>query len=565
MRKSAPASRAPSTGATLRSLFLTLFLRGRTSQGLNPRAVPSSTPTSIPKKLTVVLGLYALIGLTAFALVGSPLFVLSAYLHGFTFLMIGMFLVTSAGEALFDKDEAEILLYRPVSVNTLLWAKVTVLLQVAFFLSLAINFVGLFAGLETSDSNLLFPIVHLVSTAEESLFCASCVVLMYQLCLRYIGRQRLENVMTTMQVVLMAGLMIGSQVLPRFVMGQMMNRGSEIARPWWLGLIPPGWFAGLDDAIAGSHDRSSWLLAGIGVCATASVSWLAFTKLAKTYESGLQAINEAPAPTAGQSRQLRIIGFIADRTPVRYWLRNPVERVGFVLTGAYVIRDREIKLRVFPALTTVLMMPIMMMVSSRMPMIPHVRPGGAAYPMPDTSSIFASMGTCMGAAFLGSAPLTILTLLSFTQQWKASELFLVAPLPGPWPLQRGAMVAVTVLLLLPLGVLLLAFCLYMGYASGLPLLLPGLFLIPFYGRLPALLQKAVPLSRPTEGSTAAARGCLTMGAPFFALLVGFVALGIRTLGWPSYVLMLVVEASAVGLYCYLVKEKLETARWQTFE
>jgi hypothetical protein len=56
-----------------------------------------------------------------------------------------------------------------------------------------------------------------------------------------------------------------------------------------------------------------------------------------------------------------------------------------------------------------------------------------------------------------------------------------------------------------------------------------------------------------------------MGAPFFALLVGFVALGIRTLGWPSYVLMLVVEASAVGLYCYLVKEKLETARWQTFE
>jgi hypothetical protein len=166
----------------------------------------------------------------------------------------------------------------------------------------------------------------------------------------------------------------------------------------------------------------------------------------------------------------------------------------------------------------------------------------------------------LGAGFLASAPLSALNLLSFTQQWKAAEVFLVAPMRGPWPIQRGAMVAVSVMLVVPLVVLLIAFALFEHEAFALPLLLPGLLLVPVYGRLPALLLGSVPLSRPTEESKVAMRGCLTMVAPFLGMAAGMVAIGLQSLGWLPE--MLLVEACAVAGFCLAVKRRLETTPWQ---
>ena len=63
---SGASSRVVSIERTLHRLFLTLFLRGRSSRGLNKAAAP----TSVGKKLGIVLGFYALFGLVAISLVG---------------------------------------------------------------------------------------------------------------------------------------------------------------------------------------------------------------------------------------------------------------------------------------------------------------------------------------------------------------------------------------------------------------------------------------------------------------------------------------------------------------
>jgi hypothetical protein len=51
----------------------------------------------------------------------------------------------------------------------------------------------------------------------EALFCTSCVVLVYQLCLRWFGRERLEGVMTAAQVLVSVGAVLCGQILPRLV------------------------------------------------------------------------------------------------------------------------------------------------------------------------------------------------------------------------------------------------------------------------------------------------------------------------------------------------------------
>ena len=89
---------------TLRRLFLTLFLRGRSSRGLQKEAAPKS----VGSKLALTLVFYALFGLFALFFRGQPVFALSVYLHGMTFVFLGMFVAASAGEVLFNKEEADI-------------------------------------------------------------------------------------------------------------------------------------------------------------------------------------------------------------------------------------------------------------------------------------------------------------------------------------------------------------------------------------------------------------------------------------------------------------------------
>ena len=71
-----------------------------------------------------------------------------------TFVFLGMFVSSSAGEVLFNKEEADILLHRPVSSRDLLWAKIRVLIEVSLWLGGALNLAGFFIGIYATDGGL---------------------------------------------------------------------------------------------------------------------------------------------------------------------------------------------------------------------------------------------------------------------------------------------------------------------------------------------------------------------------------------------------------------------------
>lgn len=564
----------PTPDAALRKLFMTLFLRGRTSQGLGQynNLNKSTGPSSVAKRLGFILALYAFMGLTALFFWNQPMFGLSAYLHAMTFMCLGMFLVSTAGETLFNKEEGEILLHRPITPQSLLWAKVGVLIQISLYLAFALNLAGFFAGFVTTDANWLFPFAHAASTAVEALFCAGCIVLVYQLCLKWFGRERLENMMTMMQVIVMAVFIIGSQVVPRVLMTNVMvSRFGQSAqpaatKPLWLYLIPPGWFAGFDDAVAGSHSASSCLLALLGAGVTALVAWLAFGKLAKTYESGWQSLNESTEPKLRQTKSLRGLSKISQLPPLNWWLKGSIERMSFVLVSAYLLRDRETKLRVYPSITSALMMPIVMAVSgmsnrSFMTSMPHS--AHATHLVSSFDSGFASIGIAFGGAFIGFIPMTALSLLSYSQQWKAAEMFRAAPMVGPWALQRGAQVAVVLILSLPTLVLLILLAIGLHQGNALPLLIPGVILVPLYALIPAVFEGSVPLAKASEEAKSAGRGCLLLAAMPIGFVFAGVAIAAYQFGFLAY--MISGETLIVGLLCWAGDKHLKAARWRTME
>src|SRR5688500_8136583 len=123
-------------------------------------------------------------------MLGQSLFSLSLYLHGAALFFIGMFVASSAGEVLFNKEEAEILLHRPVEPRAMLWAKVAVLLQVSLWLAFAFNLAALIGASLVGRIGILFVPAHMISATVSAFFCTGAVVLIYQLCLRWFGRER---------------------------------------------------------------------------------------------------------------------------------------------------------------------------------------------------------------------------------------------------------------------------------------------------------------------------------------------------------------------------------------
>jgi ABC-2 type transport system permease protein len=525
---------------TLRRLFLTLFLRGRSSRGLQK----AGAPKSVGSKLALTLVVYALFGAFAFFFQNQPVLVLSLYLHSMTFVFLGMFVAASAGEVLFNKEEGDILLHRPVTPQALLRAKITVLVQISLWLAASFNLAGFFIGVGTPDGGWLYPLVHAASTVLEALFCTGCVVMVYQLCLRWFGRERLDGLMTTAQVLAAVAMMVVGQIVPRLMGGFGSKLGSSV-RSWWVSLLPPAWFAGVDDAIAGSGALNSWVLAALAVTATPLVLWLAFGKLARDYEKGLQMLGETLSQRPKRNAQRRWLDALVNAPPLSWWLRDPVSRASFLLTAAYLMRDRDVKLRVYPGVAPMLVMPLIFLIQDR-------------------SHGSGGFGVAFSGFYLGLIPLLAIKLLQYSQQWQAADLFRAVPILGPAPLCHGARRAVLLLLTLPvLFFFALIAWLMRSESSHLLLLLPGLVALPVYALIPSLGGHAVPLSVPTEEGKSAARAVSMIVVMIISAVLAGLSLWAWSTGWFAWFL-LVETILAIGVY-FGLRASLTAARWQPME
>jgi ABC-2 type transport system permease protein len=494
-----PAAAPPAQGrdAVLRQLFLTLFLRGHSARGLQR----STAPKSVGMKLLGTLLLYGLFGMSALAFARQGVFPLAVYLHAMTFLFLGTFVAASAGEILFNKEEADILLHRPVHAGALLRAKVRVLVEVSLWLAGAMNLGGMIGGIGNPRGP-LFPLAHAVATVAETLFCTASVVVLYQVCLRWCGRERLEGLMTSAQVLLAMAMILGSQLLPRLMQSSHGDAAALMDRRW-IYLLPPAWFACLDEVLTGGLSGRALALAGCGLAATGMLLYAAFVRLARDYEHGLQALHDAAPAVRETLPGRRWIERLAGLPPLSWLLRDPVARSSFLLSTAYLTRDRDVKLRIFPGVAPMMIMPIIFLWQGIEP-----RNGIDAVPIG------------MAGGFAGVMPLLALSLMLYSQQWQAADMFRAAPLTGPARIASGVRTAVFVVLVLPLYVIFATIVALRHGPALLPSLLPGALLYPIFSRIPAAGGRAPPFSRTPDDARAARRGLEMMGVMLLAMAVG---------------------------------------------
>jgi ABC-2 type transport system permease protein len=489
----------------LAQLYLKLFLRGRSARGISKKTAPSS----VPQKFALTLLGYLLCGCVAAAWWGQPVFGMALTAHGMTFFLLGTFITASAGDLLFEKQEADILLHRPIPARALLWAKVSALVRVSLWLGLALNLPAALFGLAAPDATLAFPVVHLLSSALEALLVAGLVVLVYELCLRWFGRERLDTLIATSQVLVALTAVLVSQA-PRLLMGT--DGRSVRTDSAWLWLLPPGWFAGIDEALAGGGGLQAWLLAGCALALTFSVLGVAFGKLANVYEEGLERMQEAAA-TAPSQRGVRWLSSVAAARPLVWWLRDAPARAAFVLCGVYLARDRDTKLRVYPSVAAFVILPFVSMAT------------------PQTRASLGGFEIAFAGAFLALVGLSAVSVLEHSQQYRAAEIFRQVPLPNPAPLSRGVRAAVFSLLQLPVVLLAAGLVAWRYDIELLLLLLPGCAMAPAFSLIPCLGDHGAPFSRPVEDARAASGILRAILASALSLVVAILATWSWHRGW----------------------------------
>ena len=279
---------------------------------------------------------------------------------------------------------------------------------------------------------------------------------------------------------------------------------------------------------------------------TALVLWLAFGKLAGVYETGIQALSETISKPPKRTQRRLFLSGLVNKPPLRWWLRDPVSRASFSLTIAYLCRDRDVKLRVYPGLAPVLVMPLVFLLQS-------------------SRGISAgSFGLAFSSSYLGLMPLLALDLLKYSQQWQASDLFRVAPISGPAPLCHGARRAVLLFFTLPLLLLFSAAGWALGHHdSSFLLLLPGIIALPIYSLIPCLGGKAVPLSKAGEEAKAAGRAVQMVVVMVSAGLLA----GAASMAWSfHWFWWLILAETLIAIPLYLgLRASVNAAGWEPID
>lgn len=460
-----------------------------------------------------------------------PPLVFATFLHAYTLLILGLGAVHACGNLLFSEHESDILLHRPVASRTILQTKVEVILRNLYLNAAAFNLLAMLIGVFRSSGSWRFLPAHLVTLGLNVLFSTALVVLAYHACLRVFGRERVNNYTTAMQVVVALVLILGAQLVPRMLRHD--GLGEWTNHPWFI-YLPPAWFGSLDTLLVTLQPtRELWLGAGLAVGVTLLVAWLAFVRLADGYEEVVLALGEQPVERVkvGPGGR-RWIERLADGWLLRPWLRDPVQRVGFLVALAQFTRVRGVKVRIYPRLAQFSVYPLMFLFTG---IAGDLTPLFIFLP-----GIFGLIGYSLSEAML------------YSEEFAGADLFRFTPLRSPGQLFYGAYKAAFLLTILPILVFwTIAIGCVAEHLVQLWQLVPAILFGLLCALIPPMTKGYLIFSQTEPTGAAIGKGCLIQVLPMLAgLALGGASYFFWHFGWYAYYLPVLIGVYLLVRYLF---------------
>jgi hypothetical protein len=242
---------------------------------------------------------------------------------------------------------------------------------------------------------------------------------------------------------------------------------------------------------------------------TSSLAWLAVRHLSAGLVEVAAALDERPIGRKGAVRVAGRAGLVD--TLARLLVRDPVKRAAFNLAATYMARDRETKFRLYPSLSTLLLVPIMGLMR------------------PEKSSFSGPAFSLFGLVMIATLSLSVVETLRVSSHHPAADVFRSAPLATAGQLFQGVRMASLLFVALPAGIAMavLIALTFRGGREGLIAGIPLVLAIPTISLLPGALGDYLPLSRPAvQGEIGGQTAALMLGGTVLMgglAVVGFFA------------------------------------------
>lgn len=492
----------------------------------------------------LMLLLYGFMGLAGMGVLltaysQAPLYALS-FSYAIPMVLVGMALISDFSAVLLDSSDNTIILPCPVTGRTLLIARLIHICLYLLMISLATSIASLIVvGIRFG---LPMALVYFVFTILGTLLVVFLTNLLYLLLMRFASEEKLREVITYMQIVVAIFFYAGYQILPRMI--EATGREITMTVQWWHYLLPPVWLGGaMETMLTFTFDSVHIGLLLLTLLTPFIGLWITVKYLTPLYSQRIASIDT-------DARSASLSHAVTQSTDQVEKMANllsgsPSEAAGFVLTWRTMLRDRQFKLRAYPALGYMVVLFFMFFWRS-----PSMRDNF------DAGGFSTLMPLYLCSLMLSNA----INLIWYSDLYKAAWVYATTPLAEPGSVMLGAVKAAIVQFLLPVQLIVSVVVLYLAGWSvlddvlltvGINLLIAGLYAIGSGYHLPF----STPINQLTKGANVA-RTLLTM------LVIGILGFAHWGLTKIPYGVLFGIPFVAVGVY--LLYRSIRRAGWERF-
>ena len=353
-------------------------------------------------------------------------------------IMLALTLITDFTNVLIDIRDNFIILPKPVNDATFVIARIVHISIHVCKLMLPMALPGLITVFIKFGT--LAGIALLIGVFLSTVFTIFLINAIYLLVLKVSSPQKFKNIISYIQIVFAVLIYGGYQIVPRLFEKSVL-KNTVIGEAPALLLAPPYWFAALlKESIQFSTNPVVLIAAALALLMPVLGIYVVVRFFAPTF-------NQKLAQISGSSSEAKVAAAsTTGRKAYSQWMANVfthkgLEQASFLFSWRMMLRSRDFKLKVYPAIGYMLVIFIVSFL--RDSNLKQVAEGL------DLSSRKSNIAIMMLLYLTGLVSITSLGQMTFTEQYKASWMFRVTPVAKPGPILTGAVKAAIIQFQLP--------------------------------------------------------------------------------------------------------------------
>jgi hypothetical protein len=369
----------------------------------------------------------------------------------------------------------------------------------------------------------------------------------YILILKITTPARFQTIITYIQIIFAVVFYAGYQLVPRLVSTTLLDQ-YELSDRSGIMFLPTYWFAGAwQELYSWNSSLKLWTCVAFTILVPALGAWIVVKYFAPSFNrklsmiTGDSAVSSTSNENAARKSSSAYSNFLS-----KLFTRSGVERVSFLFTWKMMLRSRNFKMKVYPAIGYMIVIMVLMIIQNNhfsfKDIISQTKDG-----------IFYML---MVIYFSNLLLISALAQVSMSEKYKAAWIFFTAPVNDPGKIISGSVKAAIAQLFFPFALIIILSLSILAGPTAIPNLLLGVSNELLISAIAAYIaMRKLPFSSPQQNN---AGGILRV---FVVMILGVVFAAIHFLLYKIIIVISILTILSLTA-TWLVFDALNRLSWQ---